>query len=70
MNCWHCDRPAHAHCKFCGRAVCKEHAKAMPHIVGLYRDPKNAMQALVTPDAVHCGMCKPLGQPVKLEQLA
>jgi hypothetical protein len=38
MNCWHCDRPAHRLCQFCGRAVCKEHVKTLPHIVALYRD--------------------------------
>ena len=50
--------------KFCGRAVCKEHVKTMPHIVALYRDQKNAVQALITPEAIHCGVCKPLGKPV------
>jgi len=69
MNCWHCERPAHSSCIFCGRAVCREHVKNLPHIVALYRDEKNSVQALVTPEAVHCGVCKPLGRPVKLEEL-
>jgi len=30
MNCWHCDRPAHALCQFCGRAVCKDHFNYVP----------------------------------------
>jgi hypothetical protein len=41
----------------------------MPHIVALYSDTRQAVQALVTPDAIHCGVCKPLGKPVHLEEL-
>ncbi|MBC7869958.1 MAG: hypothetical protein H7Y09_03905 [Chitinophagaceae bacterium] len=69
MNCWHCDRPAHALCQFCGRAVCKDHVKALPHIDALYSTNDKTRMAFVTPDSVHCGICKPLGKPVKLEGL-
>lgn len=67
MHCWHCERPAHSQCKFCGRAVCKDHFKTMPHIVAVYTDAQQTVQALVTPEAVHCGVCRPLGAPVPLE---
>ena len=30
VNCWHCDRPAHATCLFCGRAVCRNHVASLP----------------------------------------
>ena len=52
MNCWHCERPAHGACIFCGRAICKEHVREMPHIVALYRDSKNAQKAIVTARAL------------------
>jgi NSD Cys-His rich domain len=67
MNCWHCDRPAHAQCKFCGRSVCRDHVKTMPHIVAMYSKADNEQMAFVTPEAVHCGVCSPLGKPIKLE---
>ena len=69
MNCWTCDRPAHAVCKFCGRAVCKDHVKTLPAILGLFRADDASLQALVEPEAVHCGICKPRGRPVRLDGL-
>jgi hypothetical protein len=39
----------------------------MPHIVAVYTDAQQTVQALVTPEAVHCGVCRPLGAPVPLE---
>ena len=35
MNCWHCDRPAQGVCRFCGRGVCRDHARSLPHIEAL-----------------------------------
>ena len=69
MNCWHCDRPAHGICSFCGRAVCREHVQNMPHIEALYRSEKGSQMALVVADAVHCGVCHPKEDPVELPQL-
>jgi len=62
MNCWHCERPAHGTCCFCGRALCKEHVQSRPHIEELYRD-KGAFKALVVADAVWCGVCRPRKTP-------
>ena len=69
MNCWLCDRPAHAVCRFCGRAVCKEHTKTLPHLEALYRNDKGVHQALVVAEAVYCGVCHPKEDPVELPQL-
>src|ERR1043165_3438671 len=66
MNCWHCERPAHGACIFCGRAICKEHVREMPHIVALYRDSKNAQKAIVTARALFCGVCEPREDPVEI----
>lgn len=69
MNCWHCERPAHGVCKFCGRAVCKEHFRNMPHIVEIYRDDDGSYKALVVGDALYCGVCKPKEDPVDLPEM-
>ena len=69
MNCWHCERPAHATCMFCGRATCRDHVRALPHPITTWRDKAERLQALVTPEAVHCGVCKPTGRPVALTDL-
>jgi len=69
MNCWHCERPAHGTCGFCGRALCKEHVQNLPHIEELYRDEKGTFKALVVADALWCGVCRPQEDPVELPQL-
>ena len=69
MNCWHCERPAHGACIFCGRAICKEHVREMPHIVALYRDSRNAHKAIITARALFCGVCEPREDPVEVPEL-
>ncbi len=68
MNCWHCDRPAHGACNFCGRGVCKDHAKSMPHIMTAYRTKNNRLKVIVADNALFCGICKPMEDPVELEE--
>ena len=69
MNCWHCERPAHGSCRFCGRGVCREHAQTLPHIVEIYRDDRGTHKALVVAHALYCGVCQPKEDPVELPQL-
>jgi hypothetical protein len=69
MNCIHCNRTAHATCRFCGRAVCKDHWKTTPYIIGLYEGKDGVVKAIVVPDAIHCGKCKPQERPVPLPDL-
>ncbi len=69
MNCWHCDRPAHGSCRFCGRGVCKEHARTLPHIEEIFVGEKGVPTALVVADALYCGVCRPREDPVELPQL-
>jgi hypothetical protein len=70
VNCWHCDRPSHATCVFCGRAVCREHAASLPHLLAVYQGASQVPKGLVVPDAIHCGICVPRDDPVTLEVLA
>ncbi len=69
MECWHCERPAHANCKFCGRAVCKADAKQKPYILHSYRTATGEYKAIVVPDAVYCGICNPEQDPVTLTHM-
>lgn len=69
MNCWHCERTAYGVCRFCGRALCKDHAREMPHIVALYRDAHDKHRAIVTARALYCGVCEPREDPVALPEL-
>lgn len=54
---------------FCGRAVCKEHNREMPHIVALYRDARGTHKAIVTARALFCGICEPREDPVEVPEL-
>ncbi|MGE5372497.1 MAG: hypothetical protein ACM3QZ_10965 [Solirubrobacterales bacterium] len=69
MNCWHCERPAHGTCIFCGRAICKQHARTMPSIISLYVNQEQITKALVTADALYCGVCKPKEEPIEMKEL-
>jgi hypothetical protein len=69
MNCWHCDRPAHGSCRFCGRGVCKDHAQSLPHIEAIYCNEEGVHKALVVADALYCGVCQPREDPVELPEL-
>jgi hypothetical protein len=69
MNCFHCDRSAHPTCKFCGRAVCKEHIQTAPSIVSLFKGDEEGQKAVVIPDAVWCGVCTLREEPVSLPEL-
>ena len=69
MNCWHCERPAHGTCQFCGRAICKEHARSLPHIAQLYHTEQGSYKAFVVAEALYCGLCKPREDPIDLPDL-
>lgn len=69
MECWHCERPSHATCKFCGRAVCKTHAQEKPYIIHAYRTSTGVYKAFVVAGAVWCGICTPQQDPVTLKDL-
>ncbi len=69
MECWHCERTAHATCRFCGRAVCKAHVQKMPFIIHTYRTTTDEYKAIVVADAVYCGECDPKKDPVLLQNM-
>lgn len=69
MECWHCERPAHATCRFCGRAVCKMHTQEMPYIIHTYRTTMGEYKAITVAGAVYCGVCQPQQDPVTLKNM-
>jgi len=62
MKCIVCDTDAVGICKFCGRAICKEHLKTNLFITGYSSKSgswdfgKNAVRV---EDALWCGICHP-----------
>ena len=69
MDCWHCRRTAVGTCRFCGRAVCENHAKTQPYILELLGNHE-VVRALVVEDALFCGACTPRPDPVELPELS
>jgi hypothetical protein len=69
VNCWHCRRTAVAICRFCGRAVCEDHAETAPFVLDLYTGKAGNTRALVVEDAISCGACTPRPSPVDLPEL-
>ncbi len=60
MKCFICEKEAVAICKYCGRAICKEHTKEGPLVVhGIGIGGVGAHREwLEIRGAVWCGICK------------
>lgn len=70
MDCWTCERPALAACRFCGRGTCREHSRNHPFVLEIFRGNRHdTLRALVVEDAIHCGHCRPRGEPVQMPEL-
>ncbi len=70
MLCFHCDKPAHGVCRFCGRALCKDHMKnRIPYIVTIYVGEGHVPKAVAVADALYCGVCKPQPEPIEMPEL-
>lgn len=70
MECWKCGKPAQGVCRFCGRALCKEHASEMPFILTIYVGDNKIPKAVVVADALYCGVCKPQPEPIEMPEIA
>jgi hypothetical protein len=63
MKCFFCESDARAVCQFCGRFVCKEHAKASVFHTGFGQKlkdnlwPSGSDTGISVDDAVWCGFC-------------
>ena len=69
MKCWTCGKDANGVCQFCGRAVCKEHAKEMPFILTVYDHDEDVPKAIVVSNTLWCGICKPQPSPIEMPEI-
>lgn len=69
MKCWVCDESARAICKFCGRALCKEHVSKKPYITAVYVGENRTPKLVVIADSVWCGLCKPQANPIEMPEI-
>jgi hypothetical protein len=69
MECWKCGQPARGICRFCGRAVCQEHAIKMPFILTVYIGEHQTPKAVVVADSLFCGICKPQPEPIEMPEI-
>lgn len=68
MRCWTCDLEANGVCRFCGRAVCKQHARTRAFLFEAW-ERAGALEGLAVEDALHCGVCRTRPEPVPLDFL-
>ena len=68
MTCWICNSPAQAICRFCGRAICRAHARSLPFVLEMFRRQSDKkLMGLAVDSVVHCGLCRPEPEPVPLD---
>lgn len=68
MRCWVCGAAAEGMCRFCGRGVCKAHARTRAYLFEAWENDGH-LQGLAVADALHCGVCKVRDEPVSLDFL-
>jgi hypothetical protein len=56
-------------CRFCGRAVCTQHAQTRPFVLSV-ADHRIPVQRTVVDDALHCGGCTVHVEGVLEQELA
>ena len=69
MNCWKCGKVASGVCILCGRAVCQKDAKRNPNILAAYDEVGDVPRVIMVDDALWCGICKPMPEPVEMPEL-
>ena len=69
MQCWECEEAARASCSFCGRFVCKEHAKTMPTFLVMYLGGQTTPKGLAVANVIWCGICEPQPEPIEMPEM-
>ena len=69
MRCWVCGAAAEAVCKFCGRGICKAHARTQAFLFAAW-PTSSGLRGLAIEDAVWCGVCHPRENPIQVDFLA
>jgi hypothetical protein len=68
MKCWVCGAAAEGTCRFCGRGICKAHAKTRAFLFETW-EQEGKLKGLAVEDALHCGVCKVRSEPIDTEFL-
>jgi hypothetical protein len=68
LQCWACGGAADGGCRFCGRGVCKGHARTRAYLFEAWSD-RDELRGLVVEDALHCGVCRVQADPIALDFL-
>lgn len=69
MKCIHCSNEAEGICIFCGRGLCKKHQKKKPNILGVYDEKDDTPRVLMVKNALWCGLCEPIPQPIEIPEI-
>jgi len=68
MRCWVGGEEAEGMCRFCGRAVCKKHARMRAFLFETWQEPEH-LRALAVEDALWCGVCQVRETPLEVDFL-
>ena len=68
MRCWVCGATADGVCNFCGRGICKTHAKTQAFLFAAWPTAAG-LRGLAIEDAVWCGVCHPRPDPIPVDFL-
>ena len=69
MICHKCSEPATGVCKFCGRAVCKDHHSTdLPAMLVMYLGGNKTPKAVVVTNVLWCGECRPQPEPIEMPE--
>lgn len=69
MKCWQCENDARASCKFCGRFTCKDHSVEHPTFMAMYLGNQETPKGIVVANAIWCGICEPLQEPIPMPEM-
>lgn len=69
MECSICGQPAQGICKFCGRGICTDHFKTQPYPIATYVGEGNIPKMIIVADALICGQCNPLPEPIEMPEI-
>jgi hypothetical protein len=69
MICHKCGEPSMGICKFCGRAVCRDHhTTAQPAMLAMYLGKNETPKAVVVTNVLWCGECRPQPEPIQVPE--
>jgi len=68
MRCWVCGGAAEGVCRFCGRGICRAHARTRAFLFEAWEEG-GALRGLAVADALHCGVCKVREEPIDVQFL-